>query len=161
MLGVPKPGLCEDAGAMSVMRRPHAMALTTVIAILLVLALGGYLGGWRWTGFRGNTLWDWLHLLVLPVTLAFLPLWLRTHERDPTRWAVALSCGVVVLAVLAVGGYGLGWNWTGFRGNTLWDWLELLVVPFVLPAVLAYLTAPSAPATVEDEALPSRPTPIP
>ncbi len=29
------------------------------------IVLGGYLGDWRWTGFRGNPLWDWLHLLLL------------------------------------------------------------------------------------------------
>jgi uncharacterized protein YjbI with pentapeptide repeats len=27
------------------------------------------------------------------------------------------------------------WSWTGFASKTLWDWLELLVVPFVLAAV--------------------------
>ena len=31
--------------------------------------LGGYLGRWSWTGFTGNTLWDWLHLLLLPLLL--------------------------------------------------------------------------------------------
>jgi len=137
---------------MSVMRRTHSVALLTAGLGLLVLALGGYLGGWRWTGFRGNTLWDWLHLLVLPVTLAFLPLWLRTHERDHRRWAVALAVGVTTLIVLAVGGYGFGWAWTGFRGNTLWDWIELLVVPFVLPAVLAYVTTLPEPASARKEA---------
>jgi hypothetical protein len=140
---------------MSVMRRRHSLALVTASVVLLVLALGGYLGGWTWTGFRGNTLWDWLHLLVLPVTLALLPVWLRTHERDHRQWALGFAGGVLAIAVLAVGGYGFGWRWTGFRGNTLWDWLELLVVPFVLPAVLAYLTAPPVG---EDRAQSSAPT---
>ncbi len=141
---------------MSTNRRSYPVAVTLVGATLLVLALGGYVGGWSWTGFRGNTLWDWLHLLVLPVTLAFLPLWLRTHQRDHTRWAVAVAGVAVVVAVLAVGGYGFGWAWTGFRGNTLWDWLELLVVPFVLPAVLAYLAASPLPSADED-VLPAAP----
>jgi hypothetical protein len=29
--------------------------------------LAGYLAHWRWTGFTGNTAWDWLHLLLLPL----------------------------------------------------------------------------------------------
>lgn len=139
------------------MKRPRSIAFT-VSVVLLVLALGGYLGGWGWTGFRGNTLWDWLHLLVLPVTLAFLPLWLRTHERDHARWALGAACVLVALAVVAVGGYGFGWVWTGFRGNTLWDWLELLIVPFVLPAVLAYLTVEASEPTTAQDPVASRPT---
>jgi hypothetical protein len=27
-------------------------------------------------------------------------------------------------------------SWTGFRGNTLWDWLQLLLVPLVFPTIL-------------------------
>jgi hypothetical protein len=33
------------------------------------------------------------------------------------------------------------WAWTGFEGNTMRDWLQLLVVPFVLPATLAWFAA--------------------
>jgi ABC-type glycerol-3-phosphate transport system permease component len=146
---------------MSVIRRSPSIAVTMTGATLLILALGGYLDGWSWTGFRGNTLWDWLHLLVLPVTLAFLPLWLRTHQRDGARWAAALVCGAGALTVLAVGGYGFGWAWTGFRGNTLWDWLELLIVPFVLPAVLAYLTSAAPRPTADQDGLPRRHTSTP
>jgi hypothetical protein len=29
-------------------------------------------GNWKWTGFRGNTLWDWLHLLLLPLLLPMI-----------------------------------------------------------------------------------------
>src|SRR6478672_2969248 len=118
-----------------VVRRAHKVTFAGAGAVIAVCALGGYLGGWAWTGFRGNTLWDWLHLLVLPVVLALLPLWLRTHTRLELVWVLALS-----LVVLVLGGYVLGWAWTGFRGNTLWDWLELLVVPFVLPVVLLQLS---------------------
>ena len=32
-----------------------------------VSVLAGYLARWRWTGFTGNTAWDWLHLLLLPL----------------------------------------------------------------------------------------------
>ena len=123
-----------------VVRRRHTVAFGGAVGLVAVCALGGYLGGWAWTGFRGNTLWDWLHLLVLPVVLALLPLWLRTHTRLELVWVLALSLAGLVFVVLVLGGYVLGWAWTGFRGNTLWDWLELLVVPFVLPVVLLQLS---------------------
>jgi hypothetical protein len=35
--------------------------------VFLGLVLAGYLAKWRWTGFTGNTVWDWLHLLLLPL----------------------------------------------------------------------------------------------
>jgi len=30
----------------------------------------------------------------------------------------------------------LGWNWIGYLGNSLRDWLQLLLVPLVFPAIL-------------------------
>ena len=55
--------------------------------------------------------------------------------------------GLVILIVLIVQGYKLNWGWTGLgtyisppypkesifqRGKTLWDWLQLLIIPAVL-----------------------------
>jgi hypothetical protein len=67
---------------------------------------------------------------------------------------VALVALLIWFGVSLLGGYLLGWNWTGFGATvitppaplepeyrparTLWDWLELLIVPVVL-AVGAYL----------------------
>jgi hypothetical protein len=113
-------------------------ALAVAFALLVV---GGYALGWRWTGFQGNTLWDWLELLALPVVIAALPLWFATHKRFEGRWQLAGITVLVVFAVIVVGGYALDWRWTGFHGNTLWDWLRLLLVPFVLPATLAWFSA--------------------
>ncbi len=127
----------------------------TAALVLALLAVGGYVGNWSWTGFRGNTLWDWLHLLLLPVALAFWPLWLRTRRADDRLWRLAAGIGLVVFVVLLVFGYGFDWAWVGFQGNTLWDWLELLILPFVLPAVLTRLTAEAeAQAQVEAVAEP-------
>jgi hypothetical protein len=44
---------------------------------------------------------------------------------------------VVAVAALAVlwGGYRLGWSWTGFRKNGLWEWLQLLLVPVALGTI--------------------------
>jgi len=124
-----------------VVRRAHKVTFAGAGAVIAVCALGGYVGGWAWTGFSGNTLWDWLHLLVLPVVLAILPLWLRTRSRLELVWLLAFAATSLMFLVLVYGGYVLGWAWTGFRGNTLWDWLELLVVPFVLPVVLLQVTS--------------------
>ena len=49
-------------------------------------------------------------------------------------WTVVLIVAGVFLLVTAVGGYIFNWNWTGFRGNTLWDWLKLLLIPVALTA---------------------------
>jgi hypothetical protein len=35
---------------------------------------GGYFLGWSWTGFKGDTFWDWLSLLITPVTIAAISL---------------------------------------------------------------------------------------
>jgi hypothetical protein len=47
----------------------HRLLLGALLAAFLVCVLGGYVWGWTWTGFRGNTLWDWLHLLLLPLAI--------------------------------------------------------------------------------------------
>src|SRR6476646_416566 len=86
----PPQRLRGDAGAM-VVRRRHEAAFGGAVGVIAVGALGGYLGGWARTGFRGNTLWDWLHLLVLPVVLALLPLWLRTRSRLEMVWLLAFA----------------------------------------------------------------------
>ncbi len=50
--------------------------------------------------------------------------------------AILIGIGVALVAVivlLAIGGASLGW--TGFRGKTLWDLLQLLIVPLVLVGI--------------------------
>jgi hypothetical protein len=32
-------------------------------------------------------------------------------------------------------------KWTGFRGRTIWDWLQLLIIPFVLAVIGFYFTS--------------------
>jgi uncharacterized membrane protein len=111
-----------------------------VLGAFAVLLIGGYGFGWTWTGFEGRTLWDWLELLVLPVTVTVLPIWFsleRTLHPGLRRAGTGL---LVVFAVLVTAGYAFDWQWTGFPGNTLWDWLHLLLVPFVLPIALTWFS---------------------
>lgn len=103
--------------------------------------IAGYLVPISWTGFRGQKLWDWIELLVLPAALAITAALtsrgirsrghlLRPYERGI---AAALLAGWIVTVI---GGYALRWAWTGYTGNTLWDWLSKLLVPLVFPTIL-------------------------
>ena len=76
---------------------------------------------------------------MLPAVLVVLPI-LLTDARHDRRWHIGFTMLAVVFAGCAVGGYLLDWAWTGFEGNTFWDWLHLFLVPFVLPAALIWLT---------------------
>jgi hypothetical protein len=119
-----------------------------LVVALLVTVYGTFRWGWAWTGFRDKdnaTLWSWLELVLLPVTIALLPLWLHSRQRRKAYWRVGLGVLALVFAVLAVGGYRWNWGWTGFQGNTLWDWLKLLLVPFAVPAAVAWATTPALP----------------
>jgi len=117
--------------------RRGRIGLAAAAAAFAVLVVAGYLVPLRWTGFRGNTLWDWLNLLALPVVLVFLGPWtdLAARVRDhPRRHVLALA--VAAFVALAVAGYVIPLLWTGFPGNTLWDWLKLLLLPLLVPTVL-------------------------
>ena len=48
----------------------------------------------------------------------------------------AMACIATGWAVTVIGGYALQWNWTGYQGNTLWDWLKLLLLPLVIPTIV-------------------------
>ena len=123
----------KHAGGISPARRYTHLA---VIAALAGLTAAGYLIPWRWTGFPGKTLWDWFGLLLLPAALVIAPeLPAALRSLRPYHKVII---GVLTLgwAATIVGGYALSWSWTGYQGNTLWDWLELLLLPLVVPIVL-------------------------
>jgi hypothetical protein len=52
----------------------------------------------------------------------------------PTRRQLQWAGGLAALAflIIVICGYLLDWDWTGLPKRTLWDWLELLIVPAVL-----------------------------
>jgi hypothetical protein len=106
-----------------------------VLAAALVILWGGY-GHWSWTGFVGNKLWDWLGLLALPIAVALTPVYGELAERRNRRYTYVALAGLLLLLVAVLGGYLGNWGWTGFRGNTLWDWLHLLLLPLLLPTLV-------------------------
>jgi hypothetical protein len=109
----------------------------TCLGLFIALVLAGYLIPWDWTGFVGNTVWDWLELVLLPLTLATLAAYhfdARSEVRPHHVFLIGLFVAVVI--VLAIGGYTQGWDWTGFKGNTLFDWLELIFLPVAIPLVV-------------------------
>jgi hypothetical protein len=117
------------------LRRHHRGALAAGAAAFLALVIAGYLVPFDWTGFTGNTLWDWLELLLLPVVVATASVWATTWPPGRVHVAVAVSA-LTALMILAVPGYLVPWHWTGFTGNTAWDWIKLLLLPVVVPVVL-------------------------
>src|SRR5258708_6754054 len=64
--------------------------------------------------------------------------WQQIRTHPVASVLIALLTAVVVLIVLSVLGYLLNWGWAGLSKKTLWDWLQLLIIPFVL-AIGGYL----------------------
>jgi hypothetical protein len=137
-----------DGAALALVKsaRVRRYAASALLVAVLILLWGGYVKGWKWTGFQGNEqLWEWLHLLLLPMVVGTAPLWLRHREYvSRTRQRVFLSAAAA-FAVFVAAGYLVPLNWTGFPGNTLWNWLSLLLLPVTvtcapfLPSVIRSL----------------------
>jgi hypothetical protein len=123
----------------------------TCFGLFVALVVAGYLIPWDWTGFVGNTVWDWLGLVLLPLTLSILAGFEFDVRTVKGHHLFLISAFVVVIAVLAVGGYTQGWDWTGFEGNTLFDWLQLLFLPVVIPLVVIPLVIALRHESGEDE----------
>jgi hypothetical protein len=127
-------------------RKDRRVIVAALVLAFSVLVIVGYAANLRWTGFPGNKLWDWFGLLLLPLSLAAVRAW-RTLARDlsPGRIA-AIAAIAAAFGLFVAGGYALHWNWTGFQGNTLWDWLQLLLAPIlfglvVVPAASSWMSA--------------------
>jgi hypothetical protein len=118
------------------MDRRVRVALICVVVGFVALVVLGYAVPWKWTGFPGNKLWDWLVLILLPVVVATIRLWPEVRRRFSPRHAVGFTALVSALVALVLVGYLKPWTWTGFTGNTLWDWIQLLAVPLLVPTVV-------------------------
>ncbi len=67
-------------------------------------------------------------------------------------WTLLAAAALIGLVVLAVGGYFFGWTWTGFAGNTVWDWLSLLITPVAIgAATIAFTIQQSQRGLAESE----------
>lgn len=120
------------------MTRTRRITYLAAGAAFAVLVMAGYLVPLNWTGFPGNTLWNWLELTVLPVAVVsarFLLTLLRSLRESQKR-AIISALVAAAWVLIVVGGYAWHWSWTGFQGNTLWDWLGLLLLPLLVPTVL-------------------------
>jgi hypothetical protein len=128
--------------------RRHKVLGTVLLLAFAALVPPGYLVPWKWTGFAGNRLWDWLELLALPLAVALAPLVGELRERWSPRHTLLTAIVLTAFVVVVLGGYLGHWRWTGFRGNTLWNWLQLWLLPLLIPAVLVPALKPRAMAGV-------------
>lgn len=133
-------------------RRVRVLAVCVVVAFVALVVLG-YVIPWNWTGFPGNKLWDWLGLILLPLVVASIRLWPEIRRRFAPRHAVAFTALVSALVALVLVGYLRPWTWTGFTGNTLWDWIQLLAVPVLVPTVVVPVAVAYLAAGVEEREL--------
>ena len=67
---------------------------------------------------------------------------LVTRELKWWTWKRAIVAIIVILVVLEIGTYAFNWTWTGFKANdTVWDWLNLLLIPIALASVPIWFMA--------------------
>lgn len=126
------------------MRRHHKLLSLAGVVVLALIVVAGYAIPWGWTGFQGNKLWDWLELLALPLAVAMVPVIPELRSRWTPRHTMVALTGLAVFVGIVIGGYIGNWSWTGFRGNTLWDWLNLLLLPLLLPTAIVPALVPAA-----------------
>jgi uncharacterized membrane protein len=118
------------------MSRHRKLAFVAAIVAFIAFVVAGYLVPISWTGFSGNNLWDWLTLLVLPLAVVSIGAWPSSSRQIRGTHIAVLSALGVAWLVTVVGGYAASWQWTGYPGNTLWDWIQLLLAPLVITTVL-------------------------
>jgi uncharacterized membrane protein len=111
-------------------------ALGAGVLVFAAFVVAGYLAPLGWSGFRGQTLWDWMTLILLPVAVLTVKVW-PSSGRDVKAFHIAAVMLIAVgLVVTVVGGYEGHWAWTGYPGNTLWDWLQLALAPVAVTTVI-------------------------
>src|SRR5690348_9110911 len=80
----------------------HVTVAVPLVVALLIILVGGYGEHWAWTGYihqgKPLTLWDWLSVSLLPLTLALTPVWLKSRTRHPRTWRAAALASLGVPA---------------------------------------------------------------
>lgn len=136
----------------------------------IAFVVAGYLVPLSWTGFGDQKLADWLQLLLIPAAVTMTMAMISRRGRLPRgRWLrpyhVMIAAALVIGWIITlIGGYRLGWTWTGYAGNpqpphpnlgNLWDWLALLlpiVFPvLLLPPLVKWVTGNAAGRAEQDE----------
>jgi hypothetical protein len=117
------------------MTKTRRAPLVVAAAAFGVFVFVAYWLEWKWTGFAGNTLWDWFEVLLLPIVIVTVKFW--TAERTVLPWHRWLLAALVAgFAVFVVFAYVLPIDWSGFSDNTLWDWVRLLLIPLLMPLLI-------------------------
>ena len=113
-----------------------AGGVAVAFAAFAVILWGGYTQGWAWTGVSDeDTLWHWMQLLMVPIAFAALPTVLREHTAMRMGRKLIMLGVVVAFVAFVIVSYVVPLDWTGFTGNTLWDWLSLLLLPIAIISV--------------------------
>jgi hypothetical protein len=115
--------------------------LGAAVLVFAVFVLIGYVNPLTWTGFRGQTLWSWLVLIILPLSIVTVQVWPRSGRELQRTHVVGATVVCAALATTIIGGYWGGWSWTGYKGNTVWDWLTLVLAPAAVTTILAPVLA--------------------
>jgi hypothetical protein len=61
----------------------------------------------------------------------------QSRWRPTSRQVLWAVVPLALVFIIVICGFLFGWEWTGFTGRTLWDWLKLLLA-VAIPAVLAF-----------------------
>jgi hypothetical protein len=126
------PLLLRHRGRLS---RRHRAILAYLLLGFAALVTAGYLVPLAWTGFTGNKLWDWLKLVLLPFAIGTTSLW-ADPGRLRRRHLLVGGALLALFALLVAAGYLMPWDWTGFSGNTVWNWIDLLFGPVLVATVV-------------------------
>jgi hypothetical protein len=59
----------------------------------------------------------------------------QQQSRGRKRFLWAGGIAALAFLIIVICGYLFGWPWTGLPKQTLWDWLQLLIIPAVLAGV--------------------------
>ena len=131
------PPIVADTVVAQPLRRRWIASLTlAVLAAFGVVLWGGYTQGWDWTGIsQQDTLWHWMQLLLVPIAFAALPALLRDRSAMHIERKLLMFGLAAAFVAFVIIGYSVPLEWTGFTGNTLWDWLSLLLLPMAIISV--------------------------